>query len=120
MATLMLVEEGKLSLDAKVNDVLPGMPAAWSGVTVRHLLSHTSGIKSYTEVFGAQKTSPEQVFTTDEILALVKDAPAGVRAGRALRLLQHRLLPARDDHREGSGKPYGPVPRRTDLRAARR
>ena len=72
---LLLVEDGKVSLDAKVTDVLPGLPAAWSAVTVRHLLTHTSGIKSYTDVFGPTKVADSQVFTSDQILALVKDAP---------------------------------------------
>ena len=75
MATLMLVEDGKLSLDGKVTDILPGLPAAWSPVTVRHLLTHTSGIRSYTEAFGEHKVTNSQVFTHDQILALVKDAP---------------------------------------------
>jgi len=75
MATLMLVEAGKLSLDAKVTDILPGLPAAWSPVTVRHLLTHTSGIRSYTDTFGEKKVTNGQVFTHDQILALVKDAP---------------------------------------------
>jgi D-alanyl-D-alanine carboxypeptidase len=75
MATLMLVEQGKLSLDGKVTDILPGLPAAWTPVTVRHLLTHTSGIKSYTDLFGEKKVTNSQVFTADQILALVKDAP---------------------------------------------
>jgi CubicO group peptidase (beta-lactamase class C family) len=75
MAILMLVEDGKLSLDAKVTELLPGLPAAWSPVTVRHLLSHTSGIKSYTDVFGAQQTPDDKVFTKEQIVALVADAP---------------------------------------------
>jgi CubicO group peptidase (beta-lactamase class C family) len=74
-AILLLVEDGKVSLDGKITEILPGLPTAWSGVTVRHLLTHTSGIKSYTEVFGQQKTPDSQVFTNDQILALVKDLP---------------------------------------------
>jgi D-alanyl-D-alanine carboxypeptidase len=74
-ATLMLVEDGKLSLDAKVTELLPGLPAAWSPVTIRHLLSHTSGIKSYTDVFGARQTPGDTVFTSAGIVALVADAP---------------------------------------------
>ena len=72
---LLLVEGGKVSLDGKITDILPGLPAAWSPVTVRHLLTHTSGIKSYTDVFGETKVADSQVFTSDQILALVKDAP---------------------------------------------
>jgi CubicO group peptidase (beta-lactamase class C family) len=81
MATLMLMEEGRLTLEARVNDLLPGMPEAWSGVTVRHLLSHTSGIKSYTELFGAQKIGPERTLTSDDILALVRDVPLAFAPG---------------------------------------
>jgi D-alanyl-D-alanine carboxypeptidase len=81
MATLMLVDEGKIALDGKISDILPGLPAAWAPVTVRHLLTHTSGIKSYTDVFGEQKTANAKVFTSAEILALVKDAPLAFTPG---------------------------------------
>lgn len=43
-AIMELVEEGKLSLDDKVAKWLPEVPAAWGGVTVRHCLTHTSGL----------------------------------------------------------------------------
>jgi D-alanyl-D-alanine carboxypeptidase len=43
-AIMALAEEGKLSLDDKVNRLLPALPAAWSEITVRHLLTHTSGL----------------------------------------------------------------------------
>ncbi|MEX0938799.1 MAG: serine hydrolase [Pirellulales bacterium] len=45
-AILMLVEQGKLRLDDQVVDLLPDYPRHVSGVTVAHLLSHTSGIKN--------------------------------------------------------------------------
>jgi D-alanyl-D-alanine carboxypeptidase len=44
---MMLVEEGKLSLDDPVSKHLSGVSAAGKAVTVRHLLSHTSGITDY-------------------------------------------------------------------------
>lgn len=44
VAIMKLVEEGKLSLDAPVRQYLPELPAAWAPVTVRHCLSHTSGL----------------------------------------------------------------------------
>jgi D-alanyl-D-alanine carboxypeptidase len=46
-AILLLVEEGKLSLTDPVSRHLEGTPDAWKGVTLRHLLSHTSGIKDF-------------------------------------------------------------------------
>jgi CubicO group peptidase (beta-lactamase class C family) len=47
-AVMMLVEEGKLVLDDKISKYLDGTPEAWAEVTIRHLLTHTSGIKNYT------------------------------------------------------------------------
>ena len=47
-AVMMLVEEGKVGLDDKLSKYLEGTPAAWQDVTVRNLLTHTSGIADYT------------------------------------------------------------------------
>ena len=40
----MLVQEGKLSLDDPVSKYLEGTPESWKPITIRHLLTHTSGI----------------------------------------------------------------------------
>ena len=48
-AVMMLVEEGKVGLDDKLSKYLAGTPAAWKAVTVRNLLTHTSGIADYTD-----------------------------------------------------------------------
>jgi D-alanyl-D-alanine carboxypeptidase len=44
---MLLVEDGKIGLDDKITNYLSGLPQAWSGVTVRHLLAHTSGIPNF-------------------------------------------------------------------------
>jgi D-alanyl-D-alanine carboxypeptidase len=41
---MMLVEEGKLSLEDEISRHLPGAPRSWKGIRIRHLLSHTSGL----------------------------------------------------------------------------
>lgn len=46
VAAMMLVEEGRLALDAPVERYLRDLPMAWRPVTVRQLLGHTSGIPS--------------------------------------------------------------------------
>lgn len=43
-AVMQLVEEGKISLDEPVSQVLSELPAQWSAVTIRHCLTHTSGL----------------------------------------------------------------------------
>ena len=44
MAVMMLVEEGKVDLDASVRTYLPDVPEAYDAVTIRHMLAHASGI----------------------------------------------------------------------------
>ena len=53
---LMLAQEGKLSVDDRLQKHLPEIPPAWTNVTLRHLLNHTSGIKSYTGLDGFELT----------------------------------------------------------------
>jgi CubicO group peptidase (beta-lactamase class C family) len=43
-AVMALVEDGKLSPDDKIRTLLPHLPLKWRNVTVRHLLTHTSGL----------------------------------------------------------------------------
>ena len=48
-AVMMLVEKGALSLDDRIARFLPEAPDAWRDITVRQLLTHTSGMGDYTE-----------------------------------------------------------------------
>lgn len=41
---MMLIEDGRVELDAPISNYLTDAPAYWAGVTVRHLLTHTSGL----------------------------------------------------------------------------
>ena len=43
-ATLLLIRDGKLRLDETLTEIFPGFPAYGRRITVRHLLSHTSGL----------------------------------------------------------------------------
>lgn len=53
MLTLQLVEQGKIKLDGKVSDYLPEYRKdVGEKVTIHHLLTHTSGIPSYTSQSG--------------------------------------------------------------------
>lgn len=65
-AVMMLVNDGKIRLDDRITNYVSGLPPAWSGITVRHLLSHTSGITNDYADVGETSTrlrnplSPEQ------------------------------------------------------------
>jgi CubicO group peptidase (beta-lactamase class C family) len=49
---LLLAQDGKLSIDDPVSRYLKGAPESWKDITLRHLLTHTSGIKNYTTLDG--------------------------------------------------------------------
>ena len=49
-AILLLAQDGALSLDDPVRRWLPSLPAAADGITLHHLLSHTSGLVDYEDV----------------------------------------------------------------------
>lgn len=48
VSILMLMEQGKLSLSDEITKFLPDYPTQGHKITIEHLLTHTSGIKSYT------------------------------------------------------------------------
>src|SRR5579872_3717275 len=49
---LLLAQDGKLSVEDKISSHLPHAPETWHAITLRHLLTHTSGLKSYTGLDG--------------------------------------------------------------------
>ncbi|MFP3670976.1 serine hydrolase domain-containing protein, partial [Priestia sp. SIMBA_032] len=48
-AILLLVQEGKLSLDDSVQKWIPNLP--YESIMIRHLLNHTSGLPDYLALF---------------------------------------------------------------------
>jgi CubicO group peptidase (beta-lactamase class C family) len=46
-AIMMLVEDGKVRLDDAIAKFFPQAPETWRGITIRHLLTHTSGIQNH-------------------------------------------------------------------------
>ena len=68
---MMLVEEGKIGLDDKVAKYFPGAPASWNKFTVRNLLTHTSGIKEYTD----KNFNYLRAYTEEDLLKMVQAQP---------------------------------------------
>ena len=81
-AALLLVEEGRLDLDADLTDYLDFDTQGYS-VPVRRLLDHTSGIKGYTEmpIFGELRTSK---LPRDTLVRMVENEPFEFEPGTAL------------------------------------
>ncbi|MBZ5496080.1 MAG: beta-lactamase family protein [Acidobacteriia bacterium] len=71
-AIQILARRGKLSLDDDIRKYLPEVPDFGSKITIRHLLSHTSGLRDQWELFTVMGRPPgSAVHTLDEILDLV-------------------------------------------------
>jgi CubicO group peptidase (beta-lactamase class C family) len=69
-AILILVDQGKLSLDSRLTDVLPGAPRYARDVRIRHLLNHTSGLVDYEDF--VPDTQTVQVLDADVLKLLSK------------------------------------------------
>ncbi len=68
---LLLAEDGALTLDDPVRRWLPTLPAATDAVTLRHLLSHTSGVIDYEDVIPGDQAT--QVRDADVLRLLARE-----------------------------------------------
>ena len=69
---MRLAEQGKLSLDDDVTKYVPNAPVQGRKVTIRHLLNHTSGIPSYTDVGPRFAGIMRQAISRDSLIGLVR------------------------------------------------
>lgn len=77
---LKLVDDGKLSLDDPLSKFLPAYPEPGGHATIRQLLNHTSGIRSYTSLptYIATMSRPH---TTEQVIALFRNERADFEPG---------------------------------------
>lgn len=72
---MQLAEAGKLSVDDPISKYYAAAPAAWSKITLKHLLSHRSGIPSYTGLPGFFANQSQTNRTPEQIIELTRDMP---------------------------------------------
>ncbi|MGN7896329.1 serine hydrolase domain-containing protein [Bacillus sp. 22475] len=72
-AILLLVQEGKLSLDDYLNKWIPDLP--YEGITIRHLLNHTSGLPDYLDLFEMYWDKTKIADNDDLLMYLIKYKP---------------------------------------------
>lgn len=75
-AVMMLVEEGKINLEDKISKYFSDAPAGWQNITVRHLLTHTSGTTDYPNDFDFRRD-----YTEDELLKRAEAIPLAFQPG---------------------------------------
>jgi len=80
---LLLEERGKLKVDDAVKKYMPDAPATWDKITIFNLLTHTSGIPSFTGF--PEYVSQEPFSTTPELLvARFRDKPLDFQPGEKM------------------------------------
>ncbi len=83
-AALSVVSDGLLSLDTTIGSRRPDLPAAWSAITLRQLLNHTSGISDFSKspafqqaLFASLKVAPPP----RQLLSFVENLPLDFAPG---------------------------------------
>jgi CubicO group peptidase (beta-lactamase class C family) len=70
-AIMVLAEDGLLRYDDPVTRWLPGL-AAYQGVTIRHLLTHTAGLPDYYDVIDTSAGMPTNADALDQLAAMAE------------------------------------------------
>ena len=83
VAILQLVTEGKLSLQDDITEYLSDYPQ--NGITVEHLLTHTSGIPDFTKVPSFTAEVARQSLVASQQIDMFKDEPLDFEPGSAYR-----------------------------------
>jgi CubicO group peptidase (beta-lactamase class C family) len=83
MAIMLLVHDGKLRYDQTLAEIIPDFPAYGKAITVRNLLSHTSGLPDYEDLMDSFEKkngstwTPEKQIQDAEVLELLKKEKSG-------------------------------------------
>ena len=104
MAVMLLAQDGKLSLDDQVRKHIPELPDYGVPLTIRHMLTHTSGLRDWGSVAGIAGCAAHHARVHARARARHRVAAEGaeLHAGHAVVVQQHRLQPGRDHRRRAS------------------
>lgn len=84
VAVLQLVEQGKARLDDPIQKYVPSFPDKGSVITLRHILTHTSGIRHYRRTDFSDSPDNENrksVASLEEAIRIFKDDPLLFKPG---------------------------------------
>ena len=101
---MLLVEDGKLALADPLSRFFPDTPEAWKRITVRHLLTHTSGLPDYTQ----GTLDYRRDYTEDDLLKFAQGLKLEFEPGARWNYSNTGYVFARDHDPQG----VGPVLRR--------
>ena len=96
-----LAQDGRMSFDDPVHKHIDGAPAAWSGITVRHLLTHTAGL-----VREAPGFHPARVQSDADVIKTAYSLPLRFTPGEKYEYSNLGYFMLADIIRKVSGKPW--------------
>lgn len=82
---MMMQEEGRLKVDDLACTYLTDCPAAWQAVTIRQLLTHASGIESYSRLPAWDETLDTRLFWRGGAAMMMRDQPLRFNPGEGWR-----------------------------------
>ena len=106
VAILMLAEQNKLALADEITRFLPDYPTQGHKITIEHLLTHTSGIKSYTsmpEWFALWRKD----MALTELIDLFKNQPMDFAPGERMLYNNSGYILLGAIIEQVNGQPYG-------------
>ena len=124
MAVMLLVHDGKLRYEDALTDVFPAFPAYGRAITLRHLLTHTSGLPDYEDLMAEAEKGRAPIWTAehqihdDEVLAEGR-GEGPLRSGHELGVQQLGLRRAGARRRAGLRKAVRRVSGRGSSRRSR-
>ncbi len=75
---MLLAQDGRLAVDDPVAKHFPGTPETWGGITLRHFLTHTSGVIREGPAFDPFRVQPDSVVIRSAFSAPL-DFPTGTK-----------------------------------------
>jgi CubicO group peptidase (beta-lactamase class C family) len=98
---MLLVQDGKMALNDKISKYFEGSPPAWEAITVRHLLTHTSGL-----VREAPGFNQYRVQTDLDVIKTAYAVPLQFATGEKYQYSNLGYFALADIIRKVSGKPW--------------
>ncbi len=80
MAVMLLIHDGKLFYNQNLTEIFPGFPAYGRAITVRHLLTHTSGLADYETLMDQKEWSAGKQLHDEDVLTLLAHQTQGTFA----------------------------------------
>lgn len=99
---MLLMQEGKVSLDDQISKFLEGTPDIWKEITVRHLLTHTSGI-----VREAPGFDPYKIQNDADVIKTAYALPLRFAPGEKWEYCNVGYFALAEIIRKVTGKPWG-------------